>query len=227
MRAPWLTFGLLLLSPATLFGGEILDRIVANVNGHVILQSDWDDELHYECFMGGRALEDLTPEDRNAALDRLIDQELVREQMRTAEIKPTTPGEIDKYLEAVKTDYIRNQNARSWTTALSAYGLTEIEIRERVALELNQLRLVDARLRPSIQIDAAAVESYYKELFLPELNHSGGQQIPLKEAASGIREILTQQKINQMLGSWLESLRSQSQVQWLVSDSPERQGHTP
>ena len=36
---------------------EVIDRIVATVNGHIILQSDWEDALRYEAFSSGRPLD--------------------------------------------------------------------------------------------------------------------------------------------------------------------------
>lgn len=36
--------------------GEVIDRIVATVNGHIILQSDWDQGLRYEALLSGRPL---------------------------------------------------------------------------------------------------------------------------------------------------------------------------
>ena len=38
----------LLFMSLPLRAGEVLDRLVATVNGHAILQSDWNDELRYE-----------------------------------------------------------------------------------------------------------------------------------------------------------------------------------
>jgi hypothetical protein len=35
---------------------EVIDRIVATVNGHIILQSDWDEALCYEALLNGRPL---------------------------------------------------------------------------------------------------------------------------------------------------------------------------
>ncbi len=34
--------------------GDVLDRIVATVNNHIILQSEWQDEIRYEAFVDGR-----------------------------------------------------------------------------------------------------------------------------------------------------------------------------
>ena len=41
--------------------GEILDRIVATVNGHIILQSDWEDAVRYEAFIADRPADQLPP----------------------------------------------------------------------------------------------------------------------------------------------------------------------
>ena len=52
---------------------DVIDRIVATVNGHIILQSDWDEALCYEALLTNRTLAQFTDDDRRAVLDRLID----------------------------------------------------------------------------------------------------------------------------------------------------------
>src|SRR5438105_10958722 len=158
MRIRSAIFGLLLLATQNVRAGEVLDRIVADVNGTVILQSDWDDELNYECFMSNRSSHDLTQADRNAILSRLIDQELLREQMRGNDFKPATSEDVDKQLEELKQDFSRDHAGKSWKLELANYGLSDAQVKSQVALELNQLRLIDARLRPSVQINPADVE---------------------------------------------------------------------
>ena len=214
--------GLLLFAAPVLRAGEVLDRIVATVNGRAILQSEWQDEVRYECFVAGRALQSLTPQDRQGALNRLIDQELLREQMRATEFKSSNSEEVEKQIEAVRNDYARDHTAQPWSAALSTYHLNEAEIKNHIALELSQLRLVDAHLRPAIQVDDTAVEAYYKDHLAPQV--AGGRQTTLQQATPKIRELLIQEKMNQLLGSWLESLHSQAQIRILVSDSPETQG---
>src|SRR5580765_3166695 len=102
--------GLLLLTPPFLRAGEVLDRIVITVNGHAILQSDWQDEVRYESFVAGRTLQDVTPQDRKSALDRLIDQELLREQMNPEESRPTTPEEVEQQFKTVEIEYARDHS---------------------------------------------------------------------------------------------------------------------
>src|SRR6266478_5947326 len=107
-------FGLLLSAATLLRAGEVLDRIIVTVNGHPILRSDWQDEVRYESFAAGRSLQNVTPQDRKGALDRLIDQELLREQMNPAESNPTPPEEVEKQFEAIKNDYARDHDAVPW-----------------------------------------------------------------------------------------------------------------
>jgi peptidyl-prolyl cis-trans isomerase SurA len=210
MVVRWSIFGLLLLGPLGLRAAEVLDRIVATVNGHVILQSDWDDELRFESFMSDRKLGDLTSAERKAAMDRLIDQELLHEQMRSNDSKPVEPELVQKQVETLKTDYLREHNGESWDAILSKYHLSEKFVESHIASELDQLRLVDARFRSSIQIDVSEIQKYYKQQLLPKLPSS--ESLTLTEASPKIREILVQEKMNELLSSWLETLRSQAQI---------------
>ena len=213
MRKRCFTIALWLLPLSNLWAGQLLDRAIATVNGHVLLASEWDEELRYECFMAKRPSQELTAEDRKAALDRLIDQELLREQMHSAEFKLVSSSEVDQQMESLKNQFTPQGEGKTWEQSLASYGISEKLIRDHVESELNQLRLVEARLRPSIQVDAQAVESYYKEQMLPKL--PPGQQPELGQMAPQIRELLVETKLNELLSSWLETLRSQARIQVL------------
>jgi hypothetical protein len=195
--------------PAT--AGDILDRIVATVNNHIILQSEWQDAVRYEAFVAGRALDQVQAADRKTALDHLIDQELLREQMRSSGFPHAGSEEVEKSLQEIRKRYAADAEA-GWDAALKRYGLTEQELKKRVALQVDLLGLVDSRLRPNVVIDSKSIESYYNQELLPQLRQSGAQQVPLAEVTPKIRELLTQQKMNQMLVAWLQDLRSGSQI---------------
>ncbi len=74
------------------------------------------------------------------------------------------------------------------------------------------MRLVDARLRPAVQIDSKTIEAYYREKFVPQLKPAAAGQNPPAEVAAKIRELLTEEKVNELMVSWLQSLRSESKV---------------
>jgi hypothetical protein len=192
--------------------GDILDRIVATVDNHIILESDWADALRYEAFVSGRALDQLRAEDRKAALDHLIDQELLREQMRASGFPHASSEEVDKSILEVRKQHPGAESEAGWQAALQRYGLTEKEVKKRMALQVDLMGLVDARLRPNIVIDSKSIESYYNQELLPQLRQAGAKQVPLAEVSPKIKELLTQQKMNQMLVAWLEDLRSGSRI---------------
>lgn len=192
--------------------GDVLDRVVATVNSQIILQSEWQDAIRYEAFVNGRALDKLLAEDRKAALDHLIDQELLREQMRSSGYPHASDEEVARRIQEIRKQYAGAETEAGWRAALERYGLTENELRQRVTLQVDLLGLVDARLRPNIVIDSKSIESYYNQELLPQLQHSGVGQVPLAEVTPKIKELLTQQKMNQLLVAWLQDLRAGSEI---------------
>ena len=207
----WCGFTLFALSfPG--YGADILDRIVATVNGHIILQSDWEDEIRYEAFINGRTLTTLTPATRKASLDRLIDQELLREQIRGVDSPNADLEEVRKRVLEIRQQYPGKQSEQEWHTLLERYGVTQQGLESRIRTELDLTRLVDARLRPTVTVDAKSIESYYNQELLPQIRQSGGQNVPLAEVTGKIKELLTQKKITQLLTSWLRNLRAGSEI---------------
>jgi peptidyl-prolyl cis-trans isomerase SurA len=204
-------------STAFAHAGDVIDRIVATVNGHVILQSDWDDAVRFEAFVEGRPLNQVTDQDRDRALDRLIDQELLREQAQ-GEAPQSPPEEVEQRIEELQTQHAATSPA-AWQAALASYGLDAKQLEARVAHDIATMRQVEARLRPSVQIDAQSIESYYQSKFLPQLRHSGSQDVPLAAVSGKIREILTEEKVNQLFSSWLQSLRAESKIHTSVATS--------
>jgi hypothetical protein len=189
---------------------EVIDRIVATVNGHIILESDWEDSLGYEACSSARPLDQLTPDDRKSALDRLIDQELLREQLRASD--SPHPEEVANRIAKIRKQYPNAETEAAWRAVLQNYGLSEANLQSRVGMELDLLQLVDARLRPAVTIDSKSIESYYNQELLPQLRKSGGEQVPLAEVTPKIKELLTQKKMDELLTAWLQNLRAGSEI---------------
>jgi len=201
-----------LLAALPLRAAEVLDRIVASVNGTIILQSDWEDALRYEALATSRPPADLPAEERKAALDRLIDQELLQEQMHSSDFQHASDQEIAQQVVAIRKQYPDGESDQAWQAVLSRYRLTGTELKRQVALQLDVMRLVDARLRPGVNVDSTSIESYYNQELLPQLRQSGAKEVPLAEVTPKIKELLTQQKVNQLLVAWLQNLRSGSDI---------------
>lgn len=213
----------LLVASLPLFAGDIIDRIVATVNGHIILQSDWEDALRFEAFTSNRSIAQLTAEDRKGSLDRLIDQELLREQMHSADFQHATGEEVNDRIAEIRKQYSLADNEPGWRDALTRYGLTDNELRQRISSELDALRLVDARLRPSVNIDSKSIESYYNQELLPQLRQSGAKEVALTDVSPKIKELLTEQKVNELLLAWLQNLRAGSTIRTETASDGEGQ----
>jgi hypothetical protein len=192
--------------------GEVIDRIVATVNGHIILQSDWNDALRYEALLSGRALSLFTDDERRAVLDRLIDQELLGEQMKSASFQHASEAEALSEIAEARKQYPEAGNDDGWQRVLDRYGFAEKNVVEHVQQQIDLMRLVDAHLRPAVQIDSKSIEAYYREKFVPQLKESGAGDVPLADVSAKIRELLTAEKVNELMVSWLQSLRSESKV---------------
>jgi hypothetical protein len=207
------------LAPSSV-GGEIVDRVVTSVNGHVVLQSDWEQELAIEAFSNVRDPDSFTSAERNAALDRLIDQQLLREQVRPSEAAPA--GQVAARVAELRKLHPECATDEGWRAALQRYGLTESSLEKRVGDQIQLMKLVEDRLQPSIQIDQRAVETYYHDQLLPDMKRAGSPPAPLTEVFGQIKDLLAERKMNELLAVWLANLRSGSHILTPESGAGER-----
>jgi peptidyl-prolyl cis-trans isomerase SurA len=191
---------------------DVIDRIIATVNGRVILQSDWEEALCYEALLSNRSLAQFTDDDRRAVLDRLIDQELLRQQMKSADFAHATDSEVSSRVADARKQYPQAESTQAWQSLLAQYHLTEKDLFAHVREQIDVMRLVDARLRPAVEIDSKSIEAYYRDQFVPKLKQAGASAVPLAEVSAKIRELLTEEKVSELLVSWLQTLRSEGQV---------------
>ncbi len=205
-----LTLALSLALVLSAVAGQIVDRVVASVNGHVVLQSDWEQEMAFEAFSNARDPDSFTSAERNAALDRLIDRELLREQVRPSQ--PAPAEQVAARVAEVRKLYPDCATDQGWHAQLQRYGLTQSSLEKRLGDEIQLMKLVEDRLRPSIQIDQREVETYYNDQLLPEMKRAGSRATPLTEVSGRIKNLLAEKKMNELLSGWLASLRSGSHI---------------
>jgi peptidyl-prolyl cis-trans isomerase SurA len=209
----WFVLRLAVLLMSTVgYAGEIVDRIVATVDHHAIVQSEWDDAVRFECLMNNRPLGSVTTQQRRDTLERVIDQTLLREQMEASSFPRASADEVAGRIRELRDKNASWKTDDGWHRALAQYGLTPDDISERVAMQVDMMHFIDLRFRPNIHIDPRSVEEYYVAQLLPELRRSGAAEITLKEASPKIEEVLVQQRMGEMLTAWLRNLRQQIPV---------------
>ena len=198
---------------------QVVDRMVAVVNRQVILQSELEQTAHVEFMLQGKPLDELTAAEMQAVLDRMIDQSLLQQQIVNAAVMDPAPEEISSHLREARAQLPGAATDDQWRGLLNTYGVTQQDVENQIAAQLRILRLIDLRFRTLARVDRAAISNYYTDKLLPELRKQGAPEPPLEQVSGKIEKILTEQRIDELLSSWLQTLRSQARIQKLNADA--------
>jgi hypothetical protein len=192
----------------------VLDRVVAVINGSVILESDVQEEIRYgilQPFSVNPARN--TPQ---RALQRLIDRALIMQQMHaTQAATPPTPEEVQQRLKELRAvipecAQYHCETEAGWQAFLKAHGLTEREVVKRWTERMTILSFIQSRFGSGVRITPEEIADYYHKSLVPQLR--GQKPPPLATVSSRIQEILLQQRVSSLLLEWLQSLKSEGSV---------------
>ncbi|HTV65047.1 MAG TPA: SurA N-terminal domain-containing protein [Bryocella sp.] len=214
------TIGFALLLTAAVLpaaAGEVLDGVVASVNRHPILRSDWDEAVRFEAFMQQRPVSQMTETDRIRALQRLIDRQLLSAQMGDANYMRPSEEKLQQDVAKLRAQVPNGNDDEAWRRLLASYGLNEASLKQHLATEVQVMDFIEVRLRPSVHINADEIEAYYKNQLIPDLKQNGGKVVPLDEVKPRIQELLTEQHIDELLDAWLHNLRQQADIRSTVA----------
>ncbi len=199
------------------YAGEVIDGIVATVNRQPILRSDWDDAVRFEALMQQKQLADVHEADRVLALQHLIDRQLLRAQMGDANYMQPKEEALQQDIDKIRAQVPNGKDEASWQKLLAAYGFNEADLKEHLRTEFQTMNFIEVRLRPTVHVQDEDVEAYYREQLIPDLQKTGGTVIAFPDVAPRIRELLTQQRMDEMLDAWLHNLRQQADIQSTVA----------
>ncbi len=192
--------------------GEVIDGVVATVNHHAVLRSDWEEAVAFEAFMQQKPVGEISDAGRLLALQRLIDRQLLREQMGGDTNLQPSDARLQEDVDKLRAQLPDAKDDQSWRRLLAGYGLTEELVKEHLRSEFQVMNFVEVRLRPNVHIQDEEVEAYYKNQLLPDLQKNGAKIISLDEVAPKIHELLTQQRMDELLDAWLHNLRQQAEI---------------
>ncbi len=209
--------GLLLLLGATSRGADVIDSVIATVNGVPLLQSDLDEAVRFEALLRHESVRNLTAEERSQAFERLIDAEVLRQQIPAAFDVPE--ADVANYTSEIRLQFKNADTEAGWKKILADYGLSERVAASHVKQQLLVLRFLDVRLRPAIHVDQDEVSTYYQEQLVPRLKKLGAQVDPLASVSGKIEEVLVQQRMEQLQSAWIANLRNESKIQMALTDS--------
>jgi parvulin-like peptidyl-prolyl isomerase len=191
-----------------------LDRVVAVVNGDLILESDLDEEARMAAF---QPFGDRTVATREQLTDRLIDRDLILQQIRLQPQVAIADTQVDAELGELRKNIpeCASYNCATdagWKMFVAAQGFTLSELRERWRQRMEVLRFVEARFRMGIRISQAEIDTYYKTTLIPAYRAEKVTAPAEDTIADRIQEILLQQQVDKLLDDWLTSLRAEGSV---------------
>jgi len=194
---------------------QVLDSVVAIIDGDVLLSSDIDEEIRFAAFLPYSVSEDSNT--RVNAAERVIDRTLILHQERLQPAAPVTDKDVDRRIAELRKlipACVRYQceTDAGWSRYVADHGFTEDEVRERWRERLEILAYIEMRFRAGIKIGKPDIEAYYNKELVPQVQKEGGVVPSLDSVSTRVEEILLQQKVSQLLFDWLQSLRQQGSV---------------
>jgi len=209
----WWLAALLLLMPCAAATAEVVDRSIAVVNGHMLTWSDLDEQMRFEALENKRPLASLTAKDRREAFNHLVQNWVVRDQMQGT--PPATESQIAAQVAELRAALQLEHDDAKWQATLNSYGISQHELQRLLATQMEVLSFLEFRVRPLVRVSRKEIEEYYSKELVPQLEAQGKSAEPVAALTPKIRQLLREQKMNQEMDKWLQTVRSQAHVELL------------
>jgi len=120
----------------------VIDRVAVVVGNQVITESEVLLEVRLTEFFNGQTL-DLGADQRKAAAERLVDQQLIRNEMQIGGYPMPVESEGDAVLRKFRQD--NYPGIPAFRAALENHGLTEDEVKRHLLWQAAAIRFTDLR----------------------------------------------------------------------------------
>jgi hypothetical protein len=180
------------LSLPLVMRAEVIDRIAAVVDGHVITMNDIRQQREIQTRLGDKPIED-----EAALLQHVIDDYLIETNMTDVTVD-VTDGEVDAEMQK----FGRGSD------------LPPAKVREAVRLRIRMRKYFDKRWGESIHPTDEDIRRYYETVFVPAAKERGVTAIPpLESIADSVRKNVFQEALNHEIDIWLEAIRRKSKIE--------------
>lgn len=193
---------------------EEIDRLIAAVNGKVITDGDLLLARNLNAILSlGQSY--VLPS-RAEEVDRLIDLELMRQELESFPMGPEDQGKIQARMQELKNAYAE---IGGLSGLLRSLGLQESELLDYLRLQDSILRFIDFRFRPFASVSEQEVQQYYKEKLVASVQQAGAPVAPLAEVTGKIEEILREEKVNASMNRWIQDVRRHSRIDYFLNNA--------
>lgn len=206
-----LTALLLLGITAALGNAVVIDRIAVIVGKHAIKLSDTDHDLRLTEFLN-RAPLNLSPASRRQSAERLIDQQLIRNELATGGYSRATDAEAESLLRQIERDRFGGVAARL-RAELARYSLTEDDLRQQLLWQLTVLRFIQQRFQPGVSVADQDLRAYYDQ-HLAAFKQANPKNSSFEAVAPQIRRALEDEAVNKDFEDWLAHAREHTKIEY-------------
>jgi parvulin-like peptidyl-prolyl isomerase len=201
------TLGLALGMSAASAGAQstrVVDRIVARIEGDVILQSQVRELGAFQQLIEGQAESD------DKLLNELIEQWVVNTEASTSHFPQPAQSEADREMTRLQGNF---SSSEAYSARLRELGLTSSQVRQMLSRQIHVVRYLDYKFRPSVQVDPSQIDAYYQKELLPELAKKNEPAPGRRAAEEQIRELLVQRGISDLTAKWLDETKSRLKIE--------------
>jgi hypothetical protein len=198
----------LLFACAASFDAEIVDRIAATVGSEVIAESAVRDEVRLTAFLDG-IQPDFSKDNRRKALDRMIDQCLVRREVEFTRFPSASDADVESLLAQAKAPYA---SAPAWSAALAERGITQADVTAHLRWQLTMLRFIEYRFQPAVQVTDAELRQEYRRQSQAWREKNAGEPPSIDDMRPELEKIVRQRLTDSGLDRWLGEMRTQTRI---------------
>ena len=166
----------------------VIDRVAVVVGTQVITESEVLLEVRLTEFFNGQTL-DLGADQRKAAAERLVDQQLIRNEMQIGGYPMPVESEGDAVLRKFRQD--NYPGIPAFRAALENHGLTEDEVKRHLLWQAAAMHFTDLRFHMTMAAPATAQAD---------------------QSQSADRSVDT--KVEDQMEVWLKEARSNTRIQF-------------
>lgn len=201
----------LVLAMTAALSFEIIDRIAVSVDEQVITDSEIRQEIRITAFLDG-VKPDLSAANRRRTADRLVEQILMRREMRFTQYPEPTPEDVDEQLKQVRARFPSDADYRA---ALERAKLTAAEVREAIQRAIAVVRFIDLRFRPEVQVVEPELMEYFQKQCLPEWRKSHtGPDPTFDELRQECEDKLVSERVDARIESWLKEAKGRARIRY-------------
>jgi hypothetical protein len=189
---------------------RVVDRIVARIEGDIILQSQVRELSAFQRLIDGQAESD------DKLLQELIEQWVVATEATASHFPQPAEFEVDREMARLVSQF---PNVEKYQARIRELGLSDNQVRQLLIRQIYDERYVDYKFRPSVQVETADVQEYYRKDLLPELAKKNQPAPAFTTVEEQIRELLIQRGISAMTVKWLDDTKSRLKIEIETPDS--------